>query len=250
MLRRYPWLLGIVLALALPAYAQKSYAEAGASAPDRVWAAADYKAFANLLANGVIKLPTRDDAEGAAMFARLVNRDNLEKYRSPATPARVKVQALTQMMRNWKEILLVYARAVREGRKLSREIAAGMGMMLQVSALSLAPTMEILAAVPANAPDRAKRLEALEEMKEGLLEVLHGTEASLDERSFYSPADLAVLVASLAESLPLLLPALSAKQRAEFGNRLKKRKSEFQDAPSLVHFDAMIGALSPASVRQ
>lgn len=243
MLRRYPWLLGIVLALAVSARGQKSYSEAGAPPPDRVWSAADYKAFANLLGGGVIKLPTLGEPESAALFARLVNPANLERYRSPATPVRVRLQALTQMTKSWKEILLVYTRAERDGRKLSREIASAMGMLVRVSSLSLAPTMEIFSAIPPTAPDRAKRLEALETMKASLVEVFLGTEASLDERSFYSPLDLAVLVAALAESLPAFMPALSARQRLELLDRLKKRKSEFTEQASLAHLDAMIETL-------
>lgn len=249
MFRRLLGLLGIVLALAGSAYAQNRYVEAGAPAPDRTWTGADYETFSKLLASGAVKLPTLDEPDGREIFARLVNTENLEMYRSTEIPAIIRLQGLGQAMGAFKDILLAYVAAANKGKKVSREAAASMAMMVRVTSLSLVPANEILAATPADAPRRAQVEAGVGQMKKGFIETLNGAETSLGEREFYSEADLAALVAALAESMPLILPNLSANQRIELRNKFRKRKPEFKGATTLKHLDTIVTALEPTKTK-
>ncbi|HEY1110648.1 MAG TPA: hypothetical protein VGE76_18500 [Opitutaceae bacterium] len=244
MLRRSFTLLGIVLALVVSAQAQNSYVEAGAPAPDRAWSGTDYQAFAKLLTSGAVKLPTLDDPDGREIFTRLTNPENLEIYRSQHLSALLRLQGLSQAMLGCKDIVLAYAEAANKGRKVSRESAASMAILVRVTSLSFAPADEVVASVPADAPNRAQGEAGVAQMKKGFVEMLAGAEISLGERNFYSEADLAVLVAALAESVPSFVSNLSTNQRVELRNKFRKRKTEFKGKTTLAHFDTLIAALS------
>ena len=249
MLRRYFALLGIMWALAISAHAQNRYVEAGAPAPDRIWSGADYEAFARLLTSGAVKLPTLDDPDGREIFTRLVNPANLELYRSQEVPALTRLRGLGQATMACKDILMAYTEAANKGRKVARETAACLAILVRVTSLSFLPANELLASIPADSPKRAGAEAGVEQMKQGLVEALAGSEASLGEREFYSEADLAVLVAALAECMPALAPNLSANQRTELRIKFRKRKAEFKGKTTLVHFDTLITALASATTK-
>ena len=112
-------------------------------------------------------------------------------------------------------------------------------------ALAIAPANEILASIPADSSRRAEAEEGINQMKGGFMSVLAGAETSLGERSFYSEADLAVLVAALADCMPSFALSLSINQRTELRNKFRRRKSEFKGKTTLAHFDTLIATLTP-----
>ncbi|MFT3866954.1 MAG: hypothetical protein QM715_00520 [Nibricoccus sp.] len=124
------------------------YVDAGFPASDREWVGKDYEAVSMLLKSGKIDLPTLNDADGKAIFARLVNTENFSFAMNKSLPIASRMESLLSMMNGFRNVLTRYLNEANKGAPLNRELAVLMGFLLRIASISVAVTDEFILALP------------------------------------------------------------------------------------------------------
>ena len=240
-------LLVVSTLLTASAFAANKYVVAGAPPPDREWLGQDYQAMSDLLGAGKVPTPTLADPDGAAILRRMWNTDNLKSYRNRLLPVGERLPGLLAMQGSVQVLVSTYVKELNVGRKVSTEIAESMAFTLRSSAVMLELVDELVPTIPAERREQAAA--GLQQMRGGMATVFDGAEVSLSERKVYSETDFSLLLAAMAETLPVIRRAFSPAQVVEMRGRLEKRKSEFRAPADQKALDSMIATLAPAAAK-
>jgi len=208
------------------------YVERGAPSPDRTWSPADYDQLWSVLSplalGSPLQLPRLRSQLSGPLFRRSIDAANLEMLRSAPPAARMSmVLGYTQTSR---KLFGMYLECASRGLVFDEELTGLMGFMLALVEATVNEGEALLAAFPANDPQRSTREAGLAQVKSGLANMVAGALTTIGERHTYRDSARADLVASLQTFLPRLFHYLTDTQRSETLATLKRLEEREHDA--------------------
>jgi hypothetical protein len=202
---------------------QEGYRLAGVPDVDVAWGLEDYAQALDALQrvmeeHGPGALPRG----GSPFFARLVSDGN--QLVEGDDPAQVLPRRLDWLM-CVRRGLSIYLAGHAPTKGYSRELTD----LIQVLLRSLVPMLETVAefqaSLPEDDPQRAVRLEGLEGLRAGLVEMFQGTAVMLAETLEYQLADRERLADCMLETLPACAESLQPEHRSQLAASLRGVRS-------------------------
>jgi hypothetical protein len=89
----------------------------------------------------------------------------------------------------------------------------------------------------------AARMAGMQRAYGGLMKMFSGTADSLSETKLFSPADLTVLLTTMAETLPAMKKAFPAEFKLEFRKKLESHRAAFPDGEGAKAIQQMVDEL-------
>ncbi|MCL2012065.1 MAG: hypothetical protein FWG75_04675 [Cystobacterineae bacterium] len=249
---RTPLALTFFAFITLPlAYAQNPkpspYVEAGIPAPSRQWTGADFAQTFQILSSGSIALPRYSDRHGATLLRRMTAIENFSFYKSQSLPIQLRMQDYSVLMQSVSSLMKLYvAHSLKETASANPEMVSLMAFTLRACVVGLELTDEFLPTIPKD-DKYATRMEGLKKMNSGITIVFVSAEASLSETNSFSSKDRALILETMAATLPTLKRAFAPDYKLELQQKLRKHRAEWVTAMSrkkeLLHIDAMLHEL-------
>lgn len=139
-------------------------------------------------------------------------------------------------------ILTQYLAASTNNSELHGEVAQEFAFLLRLCAAGLRLTDEFAPTI-LHDEKYSVRMAGLQRMGLGLTTVFAGAEQCLSEKSFYSSADLRLLLGAVAETLPVVKKVFEPDFRQETRHTLELRRPEFSDTQDAQAIQKMIDEL-------
>lgn len=211
-----------------PSLSPKQYLDRGLPAADRPWSSDDYATALRVFRQmDIAKLPSASDPDSSPVFARLVDRENLELYTDPTLPFAPRLAKSVELMQSVGEILKLYLAATMKDAARADDVIRIEGFTVQVASAMVSLGDELVPMMDPTAPNYAKQQEGLEQMKRGLAQIVHGSimTLALKDKSAPEPSR-AILARILGEEYPRMAHFLPPLSRTEFDAQLHRLASE------------------------
>ena len=221
---------------------KSTLADAGIPALDRAWTGNDYMQAAKLLSEGKVPLPRLSDEEGRVFLERLTNTGNFSFYRDRTQPMDKRMPDFFNLVAGASVIMNQYPLLAEKGLDVHREFALQLAFGMRMAATGVQLIDEFVPTIPKD--DRYEvRMAGMKRAHGGMMKIFAGTEASLSEKRFYTPADLTLLLTTMAETLPAVKKAFSPEYKAEFRKKLETHRAAFPDGEDARAIQQMIDEL-------
>ena len=233
--------MGIVLPQTVAAE-KSTLVEAGIPALDREWTGNDYMQAAKLLSEGKVPLPKLSDEEGRLFIERLTNTGNFSLYRDRTLPLEKRLPDFFNLLAGASVIMKMYLPLAEKGMDVHREFSMQLAFGMRMAAMGVQLIDEFLPTIPKD--DKYEvRMAGMKRAHGGLMQMYSGAETSLSDRRFYSPADLTLLLTTMAETLPVVKKAFSPEYKVEFRKKLETHRAAFPDGEDARAIRQMIDEL-------
>ena len=208
---------------------EREYLELGFPDPGRIWSGTDLNRAAEILTSlsqeDFNKLP-RYNSESGEIFARLIDRKNLNLSRNKSLPLEQRLSDLIAQMEATATMLQLYLTAQNRGINSTNEMVELMGSMLRISEVVLQVSDEALLSLDPSDPTYSSRMEGFEKVKSGITTIVAGGVTTLSENHIYQVPELKRMSLHLEQTLPQILPHLSEASRTETLVRLRSYNSD------------------------
>jgi hypothetical protein len=206
------------------------YVALGLPSCDRDWTGEDMAVAASrlqqLAAGHPEQLPHFRSHESGEMFARMVARENLASLRTRSLPLSVRLPQALQYLESSNTILKLYLAAFLAKQAGGDDLIELMGACLRVTQVNVELLDEFLPTLSPQDPKYQVRMAGLEQVRRGLASVVGGAITSLTEEQAYDLAARRRLLGYCRETLPAIVPKLSAASQAEALGRLDALAAE------------------------
>ncbi|HWM91926.1 MAG TPA: hypothetical protein VN493_14265 [Thermoanaerobaculia bacterium] len=200
--------------------------------PDRIWGVQEYQHTAILLdvmaSSAPESLPRRLSPRSGALFARLVNLDNIAPIKRTELPAGARLELGLGILATQSSVLETYSQV---GKSLPLvPLDAEIVDLLNFQLYLLESTFPLARDTMLNPSDStlAPRKADYELIRQSMATVLFGALATLAEHS-YKTSELLRLAKTLDEVMPFFLAAIPDSARAELPVRLTDMKAKESD---------------------
>lgn len=227
-----------ILEFAQSSYGANRYVENGIPSPSHEWYGQEYARAAELLTRETLALPIYDGADGEKVFLRMISADNFSFARNRTIPLAQRMENFLTMQQAVNSITKKYALEANRGAKLNREICEQLAFSLRMCTVMFELVDEFLPTIKKDEKYEV-RVDGLRKIKMSMETVFSVAEQSLGERSFYTDADIAIILTAMAETLPPFNAVFSEDYRAELRGRLEKRTAEFQSKEMVRTIESM-----------
>lgn len=199
------------------------YVQSGLPAPDRSWSGSDMAkaadVFAEIASDDAGKLPRYDSDRSGEVFARMLDKTNLEHYGDPSLPVEQRLRDCGIYIHASNEIAELYLESHRQGDSEGSEFIEMMGSQLRVAVVLLRLADEVQQRFGES--DSAALTQVTGKAKAAAAGMFAGSLEMLPEGQTYQTSVLKRLIRCLQETAPEILPRLSAEVQTETLNRLR-----------------------------
>lgn len=206
------------------------YAARGVPPTERPWSLDDLKAacaaLQNLARTNPAQLPRHQSPRSGALFARLTSTEVLAEVRNKALPFDQRFPRCLAFHNATTPLVKTYVDAQMAGAVAGTDVVEMTGLMLRGLVVLCALTNELVPTLDKNDPTYPNRLAGIAQMKRGMNTTLSGFTAMLTETQHYSAADRVRLLGFVKETLPTLLPVMSAADRNNFVGTLQRLSND------------------------
>lgn len=175
----------------------------------------------NFASTDAAQLPRYRSKKSGLLFDRLTADDNLGLYRNKTLPLELRFPDAMQYLESFNKLSKVYLSAFIKKKVGDSELIENMGATLRITVVMISLVNEFLQTIDINDPNNAVRKQGLEQMKNGMSNVVAGALQTLTESSAFRSSERKRLCRSLQSTLPEILPELSDATQAEFRSTMK-----------------------------
>jgi hypothetical protein len=205
----------------------EDYVRKGVPSTDREWSSKDFlgavKALSEIAREDVRKLPRAGSRTSGRLFERIISKRFLKDIEEAARSldfARISVNM--EYIEGLKQANLLYANAsLKIGAAFDVEIIAIQSIILRIVPIMAEFGDRFIESLPAEKRTK-NRIEGLQQMKAGYVEMVRGTILGLSDRQFVRPEETVKLAGALEEVLPRFFPHIANKPRSELVESLRK----------------------------
>ena len=181
------------------------------------------------------------------MFSRLVAVENINLTPSLRGDLPQEFQFFLAPLKPVNRIMLTYGSVSGANATFDAEVGELMSFVLTLSVRLIDTAERFMRSLPPSDPDRATRVQGLEQMKSGLAQAFNGALVTLSERDLYRISVLGQLAKSIADTLPRAFPSLSPSTQQEFCLQVRKMASEETEASLKSTLEGLAKSLSGCS---
>jgi len=240
---RLSLLLTVLLAPA-SGWTANLFVEAGYPSTDQAWSSGEFLQAANLTtASRSENLPALRDPDGAAVFRRLVAKENLAEIEDHQATLDDRLASYQTFTNGFGILFARYASASVNGEPLHAEQAHLNVLSMRIRVAGLRLVDEIMAASPRDESHR-QRLTARAGVQHGMQLSFLAAVLSLSDQKTYAAEDLAVTLAGLRELVPAAVDLFTKDFRNELQVRLGMRRGQTKDAAEQEALNEVIAILS------
>ncbi len=204
--------------------AANEYISLGIPSYDREWTGQDLAVAAAklevLAAQSPEKLPRYHSNRSGVVFARIISRDNFKLSQSHSLPFATRFTDSLSSLQSISAITKTYLSAQGAGKVGSDELIELLGASLSSAQVEVGLVDELLPTLSKDDPKYSVRMAGLQQMKNGLAQMVAGTNTTLTETRVYNVAARKRLVGYCRDTFPSIVPKLSAPSQQEVLQRL------------------------------
>ena len=206
------------------------YVALGVPSATKLWNGDDYlkavRVLKSLAATTPEKLPRYQSERSGELFSRMTSTKNLEQFRDRQVALQERFPQMLGYYDAINQILKVYLTAFQAERVSDSDLLGLMGNMMHASVVMLDVVDEFLPTLDKNDPKYEVRMRGLNQMKNGMAQVVTGGLLTLTERSFYRTSELRRLIGVFQETMPLIVSRLTPQSQADVLMRLEKMQAD------------------------
>jgi hypothetical protein len=226
-----------------PSLPDDGYLTLGLPSAERAWGGTEMTTAStrlqSLAAEHPEQLPRFQSPRSGHTFARIVAADNLAFFRQTTVPLSSRLPAVIEFMDSFNAIFKLYLQAFKAHLAPSAELIELAGAQLRLCQTSTELTDEFVATLSRDDPRYEVRMAGLEQMRQGLAEVVDGVLTTLTEVDVYPRAERLTLLGYCRATLPSIVPKLAPGSQVEVLERLDALAAD----PRLADLHQSIGAL-------
>ncbi len=224
-----------------------TYIQKGLPAHDRPWSGQDYQQAAAVLQvialADATQLPRYGSPISGDVFARIVSLDNLKLSRDRTVSQALRLQAASLILMNMSQVTMIYASATTTEKVFDSESVELLRFTLETCHDIGQLTEAVLASAPTNNENRKK---GLDQVGEGLAQVVNGSLITLTEKKAYRTSELIRLAQTIETTLPTMMALLPAGTQQEIPVRMKRLIEQESDAELKEQLARVAAALNKA----
>jgi hypothetical protein len=219
-----------------------SAAEAGIPSLTGEWSAADYGRAAEIVCSGVMALPRLSGEEGRSLLQKFTAAENLARCGDRKRTLAQRGGDFGVILSGANSLAKRYDAAMAKGEKVHAEAAQLMAFVIRCVALGVELSDEVLPTFPKD-EKYAVRVDGVKKMYEGFTELVMGVQMIFSEKDAFSAEDRSVLLAAMAEVMPVVKKAFVPGAKADFRRKLEAHRATFPAPQDSQRLERLIGEL-------
>ncbi len=168
------------------------------------------------------RLPRYESVNSGKVFSRLTSAQNLDPYRDRKIDINIRLPQLQAYAKASGQIFKIYIDAFSKKNAGSSELVEIFGHLLRASAVAKELFDEIIPTYRKDDPDYDAHMEGVERGRLGFAVLVLGCLDSLPDKSPSRGTEFSRSLAYMIETLPKIVPALTAEQQRTVMLRLDK----------------------------
>jgi len=227
----------------------QEYVQIGVPDPARPWTGEDVRqavrALTDLVQRRPNALPRHESARSGAVFARLTAAENVETVAARKGTLEVRTRAALPFVEAAVPLFRLYQTAYEQGSVTSDDVIELLGWEFRCLAALLDLAAEAAPRLDPEDPEHAARLQGFERARASAGQAVAFTIRALRATDDITPSERRLLLTQLQETLPTILPLLTAGVQTELLTSLRQLDAD----PALADLDPDLGFLIDESER-
>jgi hypothetical protein len=203
----------------------EAYLQAGLPEIDSPWSPKDYNqaalALEKIAAENPLHLPRYRSEQSGAVFARMVDLDNLDPLRESASPVTRRFALFLVYLKGTNQVYQLYISQSNPAHFFGEELVELYRLMLSTAAIGAKLSDEYIQTLPIDDPQSEQRRKGLSRMRHGYAQLVRDGLASTSQTDRFTRASRLRLIGYLHEILPPLMPHLAPVDAQEIVQSLE-----------------------------